>query len=124
MCLTKVNVVKKKEGFGWKIFVEKRNGALYSTDCVPTKEQRIPRPIGEWITATPYTKYTNYVTGFHIFAKKKDAKVVLSNFKDGRCKVYKVQFREARFCGPVSWRWWLVNRTRTIVADQIKILPN
>lgn len=122
MCLTKQSWVRKKEGFGWKVFAQRKsNGKLYSTDCVPKGEQKKSRPVGKWITSKPCKVFVEYIVGFHIFKRRKDAKFICSKYYGH--VVRKVQYREARIKGPVTWRWdWYV--TPTIVADGIKILPD
>ena len=122
MCLTKWTRVRKTEGFGWKIFAQK-GGKLYSTDCAPPMEQKHPRPLGKWITATVYKSVLKYVVGFHIFKKRKDARYVCAYYSNKNYVVCKVHYRKARFLGPVIWSLgWESRETLAIVADKIKIL--
>lgn len=138
MCLLKITTrkLKKKSGFGWKVFRVKskdRLGHLYANRRDILKEGVVYKKNAlvmhydlNYYAKTAAARKRSEYSGFHIFAQKKDALARMKyKMRDGNCYpvVRKVQFYGATCRGIEKAVYGRGHTEKVIIADRIKILP-
>jgi hypothetical protein len=116
MCLYKITKTGlNRNGFGWKVLMS-YDGYLYSE----LRRTETIRPRNRWLHARR-TNLGDYLSGFHIFLKKKQAIMW-----KGYGIVLKVKYRKGHTIGSQSmWSWsgGPGDTFNIIVADEMLILP-
>jgi len=104
MCLTKLKKIRLHKNYGWQVLEKTDKGLLpfymkrvytFFTRFVPTNQwerDEFQMQVGIGPLDSPYVR--TYVSGFHIFLRKKDAKEMLEKYGYPCHVIRKVYFRD------------------------------